>query len=47
MPTHGIRIGDTVVLKAEKSNKFSTNFRPSSFKVVQKTGTGVTVRNEE
>ena len=41
-----IRIGDTVLLKAEKSNKFSTNFRPSPFKVVQKTGTEVTVRNE-
>ena len=41
-----IRIGDTVLLKAEKSNKLSTNFRPSPFKVVQKTGTEVTVRNE-
>ena len=41
-----IRIGDTVRLKAEKSNKLSTNFRPSPFKVVQKTGTEVTVRNE-
>ena len=41
-----IRIGDTVLLKAEKSNKFSTNFRPSPFKVVQKTGIEVTVRNE-
>ena len=41
-----IRIGDTVLLKAEKSNKFLTNFRPSPFKVVQKTGTEVTVRNE-
>ena len=35
-----------MLLKAEKSNKFSTNFRPSPFKVVQKTGTEVTVRNE-
>ena len=41
-----IRIGDTVLLKAEKSNKLSTNFRPSPFKVVQKTGTEVKVRNE-
>ena len=39
-------IGDTVLLKVEKSNKLSTNFRPSPFKVVQKTGTEVTVRNE-
>ena len=37
------RIGDTVLLKVEKSNKLSTNFRPSPFKVVQKTGTEVTV----
>ena len=41
-----IRVGDTVLLKAEKSNKLSANFRPSPFKVVQKTGTEVTVRNE-
>ena len=41
-----IRIGDTVLLKAEKSNKLSTNLRPSPFKVVQKTGTEVTVSNE-
>ena len=41
-----IRIGNTVLLKAEKSNKLSTNFRPSPFKVVQKTGTEVTFRNE-
>ena len=27
-----IRIGDTVLLKAEKSNKLSTNFRPSPLK---------------
>ena len=47
--THkSIRISDTdtMLLKAEKSNKLSTNFRPSPFKVVQKTGTEVTVRNE-
>ena len=41
-----IWIGDTVLLKAEKSNKLSANFRPSPFKVVQRTGTEVTVRNE-
>ena len=41
-----IRIGDTVLLKAEKFNKLSTNFRRSPFKVGQKTGTEVIVRNE-
>jgi len=41
-----IRVGDAVLLKAEKSNKFSTNFRSSPFKVVEKTGSEVTVRNE-
>ena len=35
-----------MLLKVEKSNKLSTNFRPSPFKVVQKTGTEVTVRNK-
>ena len=29
-----VRIGDTVLLKAEKSNKLSTNFCPRPFKVV-------------
>lgn len=33
-------------LKVQKSNKLLTNFRPSPFKVVQKTGTEATVRNE-
>ena len=33
-------------LKVQKSNKLLTNFRPSPFKVVQKTGTEVTFRNE-
>jgi len=41
-----IRVGDAVLLKAEKSNKFSTNFRSSPFKVVEKTGSDITVRNE-
>ena len=36
----------TLLLKAEKSNKLSSNFCPSPFKVVQKTGTEVTVTNE-
>ena len=36
----------TLLLKAEKSNKLSTNFHPSPFKLVQKTGTKVTVRKE-
>ena len=41
-----IRVGDTVLLKAEKTNKLSTNFNPAPFKVVQRTGTEVTLRNE-
>ena len=41
-----IWIGDTVLLKVEKSNKLSINFRPNPFKVVQKTGTEVKVINE-
>ena len=41
-----IWIGDIVLLKVETSNKPSTNFRPSPFKVVQKAGTQVTVRNK-
>ena len=41
-----IRVGDAVLLKAEKSNKLSSNFHPSPFKVVQKTGSEVTVRND-
>ena len=41
-----IRVGDTLLLKVEKSNKLSTNFCPSPFKVVQKMGREVTVRNE-
>ena len=36
----------TVLLKSERSNKLLTNFRLSPFKVVQETGTEVTVRNE-
>ena len=41
-----IRIGDAVLLRAEKSNKLSSNFNPSPFKVVNKMGAEVTVRNE-
>ena len=41
-----IRIGDAVLLRAEKSNKLSSNFNPSPFKVVNKTGAEVTVRND-
>ena len=41
-----LRVGDAVLLKAEKTNKLSSNFCPSPFKVVQKTGSDVTLRNE-
>lgn len=41
---NSIRVDDTVLIKAEKSNKLSTNFRPNPFKVVEKTGSEVTVR---
>ena len=41
-----IRVGDAVLLKAEKSNKLSSNFHQSLFKIVQKTGSEVTVRND-
>ena len=41
-----IRIGDAVLQRAEKSNKLSSNFNPSPFKVVNKTGAEVTVRND-
>ena len=41
-----IRVGDAVLLRAEKNNKLSPNFNPAPLKVVQKTGTEVTLRNE-
>lgn len=41
-----ISVGDTVLVKAEKTNKLSTNFNPDPFKVVHKTGSEVTLRNE-
>ncbi|CAH3142384.1 unnamed protein product, partial [Pocillopora meandrina] len=40
-----LRVGNTVLLKAEKTNKLSTNFNPDPFKVVHKTGSEVTLRN--
>ena len=33
-----IELGDEVLLRAEKSNKLSSNFCPSLFEVIQKTG---------
>lgn len=42
-----IRICDTVLMKVEKSDKLSPNFRPRPFKVDQKTWTEVTVRNDD
>ncbi|PFX23985.1 Retrovirus-related Pol polyprotein from transposon 17.6 [Stylophora pistillata] len=41
-----ISVGDTVLVKAEKTNKLSPNFNPDPFKVVHKTGSEVTLRNE-
>ncbi len=41
-----VRIGDAVLLKGEKSSKLSPNFRLSPLKVVEKTGSEVTARNE-
>ena len=45
VPT-SIRVDDAVLLKAEKSKKLSSNFHPSPFKVVQKTESEITVRND-
>ena len=42
----GIRVGDTILLKDEKTNKLSINFNAAPFKAFQKTGTEVTLRNE-
>ena len=33
-----IELGDEVLLRAEKSNKLSSNFYPSPFEVIRKTG---------
>lgn len=41
-----LRVGDAMLSKAEKTNKLSSNFCPSLFKVVQKTGSEVTLTNE-
>ena len=41
-----LRVGDAVLLKAEKTNKQSSNFCPSPFKVVQKTASEATLRNQ-
>ncbi|PFX28129.1 Uncharacterized protein K02A2.6 [Stylophora pistillata] len=41
-----IRVGDTVLVKAEKTNVLTTNFNPDPFKVVHKTRSEVTLRNE-
>ena len=40
-----IRVGDTVLLRADKMNKLSTNFNPAPFEVIQNTRE-VTLRNE-
>ena len=40
------RIGNTVLWKAAKTNKLSTNFNPDRFKVVHKTGSEVTLKNK-
>ena len=37
-----IQVGDTVLLRQKKQNKFSTKFDPSPFKVTRKRGTMVT-----
>ena len=41
-----LRVGDAVLLKVEKTNKLSSNLCPCPFKVVQKTGSEATLRNE-
>ena len=40
-----IRVGDTVLLEAEKTNKLSTNFNPDPFEFVHDTGSEVMLRN--
>ena len=43
-----IQVGDTVLLRQKKQNKFSTKFDPSPFKVTRKKGTMITaLRNEK
>ena len=41
-----LRVSDAVLLKAGKTNKLSSNLCPSPFKVVQKTGSKLTLRND-
>lgn len=41
----GINVGDTVLLKPEKTNRLSTNFNHDPF-MVNETGSEVTLRNE-
>lgn len=42
-----IKVGNAVLLRAEKPNRLSSNlFCPSSFKFVQKTGSEVSVKND-
>ena len=45
-PCKSINVGDEVFLRAEKSGKLSSNFRLSLFKVVRKTGSKATVKND-
>lgn len=45
-PCKSINVGDEVFLRAEKSGKLSSNFRLSLFKVVWKTGSQATVKND-
>ena len=44
--TKPIKVRDEVLLRAEKLNKLSSSFCPSPFKVVEKTGSEVTVKND-
>ena len=42
-----LEIGDEVLLRQEKTNKLSTNFKPEPCKVVEVGQGQVTVRNKE
>ena len=44
--SRSLRVGDAVLLKVEKTNKLSSSFCPCPLKVVQKTASEVTLRNE-
>ena len=41
-----LKRGATVLFKAEKTNKLSTNLKPDPFKVIHKTGSEVSLRNK-